>query len=45
VVQLEEVHPNVVGNFHMAFMEHEKERKEDDPNTTYATSHVSPFVC
>lgn len=33
-VQLEDVHPDIVGNYHMAFMEHEKERKEEDPNTT-----------
>lgn len=34
LAQLEEVYPSVVGNYHMAFMEHEKERKEDDPSTT-----------
>lgn len=41
---MEEVYPSVVGNYHMAFMEHEKERKEDDPSTTYEpiTSSTPP---
>jgi len=34
LAQLEQVHPKTVGNHHMAFMEHERGQKDDEPNTT-----------